>query len=126
MGALTSGEPYPQHLCEAWSVLGSFKYGMLLICCLSPWHPGFQRVPLQSLAVFYAGQGLAFLSPWDEEMFLKSAWHFPTESMTVSANSQASRPRIRQTDSGSGQPSQGPVFRRTVWFHTAGPIPTLV
>lgn len=117
MGPLTSGEPCPQHLCEAGSVLDSFKHGLLLICCLCPWHPGFQRVPLQSPAVFSEGQGLAFLSPWDEEMFLKSAWRFPTESTGVSAKSQASRPRIRRTDSGSGQPSQVPLFLRTQCFH---------
>lgn len=84
MGPLTSGEPCPQHLCKAGSVLGNFKHGLLLICCLCPWHPGFQRAPLQSPAVFSEGQGLAFLSPRDEEMFLKSAWRFPTENTGVS------------------------------------------
>lgn len=118
MGPLTSGEPCPQHLCEAGSVLGNFKHGLLLICCLCPWHPGFQRVPLQSPAVFSEGQGLAFLSPRDEEMFLKSAWRFPTESTGVSLPS----PKHLDREFGGltvalGSLPKSPLFLRTQCFH---------
>lgn len=68
----------------------------------------FQRVSLQSPAVFSEGQGLAFLSPWDEEMFLKSAWLFPQKALTVSAKSQASYREFGRLTVGLGSLPKSP------------------
>lgn len=68
----------------------------------------FQRVSLQSPAVFSEGQGLAFLSPWDEEMFRKSAWLFPQKALTVSAKFQASYREFGRLTVGLGSLPKSP------------------